>query len=206
MKKPKGQVVNLTPKQRFLALYDSGQRNPQNIFKQMRRKIKISLSTVYNYFNKVQRGEDLLERKQRMDFGVTKAISKRKQQQIHKHVETNLQVSSLGIKKSLKLQASKSTINRFLHKNEYEFSNIVKTPMLTEFQKRSRVTFCRLHKNDRLENAVFVDESSFETHAHSAKTWSRKGQKKTVSVPKHPQKLHLFSGISLDVGARDVKR
>ncbi|KAL4494395.1 hypothetical protein ABPG72_019805 [Tetrahymena utriculariae] len=66
------------------------------------------------------------------------------------------------------------------------------------FQIEEKVTFCRKHINDNLENAIFLDECSVQTYLYQKKQWYHKNEPiKKVTQPKYPVKLHIWGAISL---------
>ncbi|KAL4500716.1 hypothetical protein ABPG72_019950 [Tetrahymena utriculariae] len=156
MKKQDKIAISLSPKQRFQALFDAGITNPQTLYNRLKRKIKISKATVYNYHKIISEGGKLFERKQRVDCGVVKSISKPEKQKIIDHIATSTQTSSTKIKKQLKLKASTATIKRFLKDNEFEYSFVTQVPPLSQFQKNQRVVFCKLHSKDSMIDAVHL--------------------------------------------------
>ncbi|KAL4461769.1 hypothetical protein ABPG72_017970 [Tetrahymena utriculariae] len=191
MKSSSNNIKSLSKEQRILSLYQSGIKDATKIHRLVKRVCKISISTVYRIINKIKLGQPL-QRKERDDKGIVKSISKPQQQKIKKFMSKQHKITASIIKKKVKLEASLSTIKRYLKREEYIYSKICTVPILTEVQKKNRVYFCEKHKKDNLKDAVFVDECSIETYTSSKKTWMKKGQIQHVPKPKHPLKVHIW--------------
>ncbi|KAL4500911.1 hypothetical protein ABPG72_020145 [Tetrahymena utriculariae] len=188
----------LTPTQRIIAVFDTGNKNATQVHRLVNRKVKVSKSKVYDTIQKYQNGQPL-ERKKRSDCGKTRKITKPQQQRIRQYVNQSQKTSARIIKKQLKLTASESAITKFLKNEGFTYTSTFKVPPLTPVQKQQRILFCQRHINDNMNEAIFVDETSVETHLAPRKTWTLKsnGPKKFVK-PSHPQKFHLWGGISVN--------
>ncbi|KAL4500754.1 hypothetical protein ABPG72_019988 [Tetrahymena utriculariae] len=163
----------------------------------LKRKITISLSTVYKTVKKIKNGESL-HRKERSDKRKTISLTNPDKKRINVFSSKNQGASVSVVKSKLKLSASKSTIWRYLKSDGYTIKKVEPQPPLTSIQKLQRVNFCKKHQNDDLTNAVFSDECSIETYLHPKMYWHKEGEQKYHTFkPKHPEKLHIWGAISL---------
>ena len=99
--------------------------------------------------------------------GIKPKINDRTSRLIKKTLQRMLdngdKITSNFIIKQCNLSISKSTVQRFLHQNNYVYKNVRKQIILTENQKVRRKEFCTKWLRDRIDFAkvVFTDEKKF---------------------------------------------
>jgi hypothetical protein len=98
------------------------------------------------------------------------------------------------------IEVSISTIKRARLELGWICKRVKYCQLITEVNKEKRVTWCleRVTTNDlEMDDVIFTDESTVQIEAHRKVIFRKAGHPiKLVAKPKHPQKVHVWAGIS----------
>lgn len=92
--------------------------------------------------------------------------------------------------------ASRSTVWRELHRQDYVKSRGKPSPLISAQQKQQRTQWCLAHSQRSWENVFFSDESSLWLYPNTVKIWTKSDIQPLYVRPKHSAKFHVWGAIS----------
>lgn len=121
----------------------------------MSRRSIISVCTYKRRAHKLKRGPQSL---------INKRFSTRIRRYINEKNINGIHVDCNAIKRDLKLNFSRRTINNFLLRNEYSYKKVAQEISLSANHKTERVKLCSLwlEKNINWNTSIFTDEKYFD--------------------------------------------
>lgn len=123
---------------------------------------------------------------------ITKAIAKRIDQAISKDPWASPQ----ELVERLHLRLSASTVQRYRSENFKPVKGVGR-PILSETNKKARLKWCQVHRNDSFDNVVFTDEKSFLLYHNRRLAWIKPGEELPFhSQPSHVPRVQILGGIS----------
>ena len=113
---------------------------------------------------------------------------------------TARQLFCLFKEKFATVEVSISTIKRARLELGWVCKRVKYCQLISEVNKEKRVKWCleRVTNNDlKMDDVIFTDESTVQIKAHWKVIFRKAGHPiKLVAKPKHPQKVHVWAGIS----------
>ena len=113
---------------------------------------------------------------------------------------TGRQLFALFEEKFTTVDVSLSTIKRARLELGWVSKRAKYCQLIAEMNKEKRVMWCleRVTTNDlEMDDVIFTDESTVQIEGHRKVIFHKQGQPiKLVARPKHPQKVHVWAGIS----------
>ena len=167
----------------------------KNVENKQIRKIKVSIDTIKRKVSILKNGGVLAkkQRKTRSD----KFFNAEVEAEIVDFLEEKPFAKAPQIRSGLEYDVNDRTIQQTLKTMGYTYLPGKSAPLITENQREARVTFAETNLIRDWDDTVFVDESSFFTHAAPNMAYQKKGAERiSTPTPKHPQKLHAFGGIT----------
>ncbi len=123
---------------------------------------------------------------------ITKAIAKR----IDRAISKDPWASPQELVQRLHLQLSASTVQRYRSEN-FKSVKGVGRPILSETNKKARLKWCQMHRNDSFDNVVFTDEKSFLLYHNRRLAWIKPGEELPFhSQPSHVPRVQILGGIT----------
>ena len=102
------------------------------------------------------------------------------------------------------ISISLRTVLRCREQLGWTFRGSAYCQLICEANEQKRLDWALQYRRDRFENVVFSDEASIQKETHRLRCYRKKGEKpKPKPQPKHPVKVHVWAGISLE-GATDI--
>ena len=151
----KGKLTKPTKQQQVLDKNENGQTS-----KGISSELGVPLSTIRDV---IHRGKVIEKRNLKKKLGRKRRLTTRDQRAISRELKRNPNSSASKIKSSLNLLSNVRTVQRQLHRLNYERRKMKVKPTLTEKQKRNRLEFAKDHVTwtDDWNNVVFTDEKKW---------------------------------------------
>ena len=195
----------------LLHFWHSGLRSPTEIA----RKCKLPVSTVAYNLKKLRSTHSL---KHRGKNGRKRLVGTNASRTIGQMIRRNKEVTAFQIATRLEQEEGTNvscwTVRRHLRRMGYVNTLPRRKPMLTEEQRRQRLSWALAHKDDDWSRTVFSDETSIQLFRNTVRRWSKDPRSEVKRVPKCRQKIMVWGGIStqgtiglcLFQGIMDAKR
>lgn len=103
------------------------------------------------------------------------------------------------IYKTFGIELSDRSIRNYGHRLKFKWGRSLKKPLLTQTHRKRRVQFGKKHKNiseEDLDEVIFTDEADFILFGSCTGERYKIGHRPTEFSVKHPQKLHVWWGVS----------
>jgi transposase len=180
-------------RQRLQILIESGITD----IEELENKTGASRMTIFRVKNRLKNGEGM---ERRQGSGRPPLLQTRDKQRILGFVRENPSWSREQVAVAAAARGSprvsRWTVGRYLKSINWIKCLPQTKPMLTQEQKRKRLTWCLEHRNTDWSKVVFSDEASFQLFSNKTPLWMMKKKKKTKRMPKYSPKIHVWGAIS----------
>lgn len=184
---------DIDDKLRFIVLY-------QDVTKSATRLSKLSgvpQSTIYNWINKLQNDQDILNIAE--GRGRKPVIAKNTAKNLIRQSQRTPQRSSVR-KLAAEYGISKSTAHNVLTDRGLEYRKVIQRIDLTDEELSNRVKFCKnmlKRKSSQIYNTFFSDEMGMNlSEAHIDKAWTYPGKRVKISKPREDVRVNCWGAIS----------
>jgi hypothetical protein len=89
------------------------------------------------------------------------------------------------------------SLRRFSHSKGFKWHTPLHKPYITHKGEKKRLAFAKEHRDINVEPYIFSNEAAFELFGCSGAERYEKGHRPVREKPSHPEKLHVWWGISL---------
>ena len=94
-------------------------------------------------------------------------------------------------------KVSISTLHAHLNRQNLVKVLALRVPALTDLHVTKRLQWCKTMKGFDWSKAMFTDECSVWLNSRRVKVWTKRGQRVQFPYFKHPNKVHIWGGISI---------
>lgn len=108
-------------------------------------------------------------------------------------------IKKAGLTKHPHESVSESTVRRALKRGSHGlvYKALDRRQRLTETHKHQRVDWATAHRNDDIGDWMYTDSKIFlQQKASNRSRWQRRGSQPVVEVDKHPNKSHVYAGLT----------
>ena len=169
-------------------LYNAGITNARDIS----LRSLIPERTVYRIINSIKNNKGL---EHKSGAGRPSKIHPNDKRRISNILKSTPRISIRRLTSRLEANVGKSSTHRYLKRENFVKSPVIRVPALTDFHVQKRINWCKEMKEFDWSKTFFTDECSIWLDSGKIKVWTKRVQRVNLPSYRHPSKVHVGVGF-----------